>query len=243
MQNLGAFWCAQAFVRELVSPSEDERERALGMATRSSLSGLLMAWLSVSALSFCVACGSDGDSKSNASTGGVGGKGVGSGGKANGSGGAAGSGSATAGTAGAAIDYTSCQPAVCDTKAALAYDFSGPWHESLVFTSNDCDAGIQAILPTEFTQDAAVLTDVIEGNCVRPTPDSTMFTGAIAVDLSGAQYCTTSSQHVDAAQADVPLVSHVTWTSIEPGKITGKSSVYVTLAGCTLTGDYSLSKN
>lgn len=210
------------------------------MATRSGLSGLLMACVSITALSFIAGCGSDGDSKSNTATGGAAGAGVGSGGKASGTGG---SGGASAGTAGSTVDYTSCQPTVCDTKAVLAYDFSGPWHESLVFTSNDCDTSIQAILPPGFMQDAAVLTDVIEGNCVRPTPESAMFTGAIAVDLSGAQYCTTSSQHVDAAQADVPLVSHVTWTSIEPGKITGTSSVYVSLAGCTLTGDYSLTKD
>lgn len=213
------------------------------MATRSGLSGLLMACVSIGALIFIAGCGSDGDSKSNAASGGAAGAGLGSGGKASGTGGSGGGSAGTVGTAGSAVDYTSCQPQVCDTKAVLSYDFSGPWHESLVFTSNDCDTSLQAILPPGFMQDAAVLTDVIEGNCVRPTPESTMFTGVIAADLSGAQYCTTSTQHVDAAQADVPLVSHVTWTSIEPGKITGTSSVYVSLAGCTLTGDYSLTKD
>ncbi|MFZ5894817.1 MAG: hypothetical protein ACOY0T_27395 [Myxococcota bacterium] len=205
------------------------------MASKSSVSSLLVAWLSLSALGFTVACGSDGDSNSNASSGGMAGANTGTGGKTSGTGGA--------GHGGSGVDYTTCQPQTCDSKAVLAFDFSGPWHESLVFKSNDCDTSLQAILPKDFTQEAAVLSDVIEGNCVRPTPESTMFTGSIALDLSGAQYCTTSTQRVEAAQADVPLISHVTWKSIEPKKITGTSSVYVSLAGCTLTGDYSLTRD
>jgi len=196
---------------------------------------MLIAWLSLTVLSFGAACSSDGDNKSSAS-GGMAGASSGTGGKVN-----LGSGGSSAG-GGSAVDYTSCAPVSCDTKAVLPFDFSGAWHESLVFKSNDCDPSLAALLPKEFMQDAAVFTDVIVGNCVRPTPDSTMFTGAIALDLSGAQYCTTSVQHVDSANADVDLVSHVTWSSIKPGKITGTSAVYVTLAGCTMVGDYSLSQ-
>jgi hypothetical protein len=80
------------------------------------------------------------------------------------------------------------------------------------------------------------------GNCVLGAPDSTMATGSVELDLSGAAYCTRASRSLDGQNGDIELVSHVTWDNIEEGSISGTTSVYVAFAGCTMTGDYSLSK-
>lgn len=153
-------------------------------------------------------------------------------------------GGAGAGGAGgsSSVDFTSCQPRECDPNAQLDYDFSGGWTERIEFTSNDCDASLQEILPPSFYQEGSTITDLLVGNCLKPEPTSPIYGGSIALDLSGAEYCTQSSFHVESQGIDVPLVSHVVWESIEPGKLTGKTAVYVPLAGCTLHGDYELSK-
>jgi hypothetical protein len=141
---------------------------------------------------------------------------------------------------GYSVDYTTCAPATCDAEAQHDFDFSGSWNESLVFTSNDCDPSLAPLLPPGFEMADAIFTDVIEGACFRPTPDSETYTGKIAADVSEADYCTTSKYPAGDPFGDVDLVTHIKWTSIKSDKITGTSAVYVAQAGCTLVGDYTL---
>lgn len=140
------------------------------------------------------------------------------------------------------IDYTRCEPRPCDPEASVDFDFSGPWNETIVFKSNDCDASLQGLVPPGFMLEGAILTDVIVGNCIMPEPGSGMFTGSVALDLSRAEYCTRAMQPVLGQGDTVELVSHVTWDSIKEGSISGTTAVYVAFAGCTMRGDYSLVK-
>ena len=210
------------------------------MNQRTGLSNLLIAGLMVASLSFEVACSDDG--KDGAATGGTSNGGSTTGGSATSGNGGANAAGGKGGGAGVDVDFTQCVEQMCDPDAKLDFDFTGSWHESLIFTSNDCGPGIQPLLPKDFMQPDTVFSDVVVGNCVRPQPDSDIYTGVIAADLSGANYCTMSVQHIENPEADLELVNHVTWDSIEPNKITGKSTLYVKLAGCKMVGDYSLTR-
>ncbi len=139
------------------------------------------------------------------------------------------------------VDYTMCTPQECDPDAALDFDFSKPWNESLVYTSNDCAPGLQSLLPPGFEMKDITFSDVIVGKCFR-NPDTDMYTGSVETDLSAAAYCATSKYPAGDPVGDIDLVSHVKWSSIETDKITGKSPVYLAQAGCTLVGDYTLTR-
>jgi hypothetical protein len=218
------------------------------MTNKKGPSSVTIALVTLAAMTSVVACSSDNKNDAAAGAGKPGVAGSGSNATSGTSGASgdsmAGSSSSTpsggTGGNGEPVDYTTCAPQKCDAKAKLDFDFSGMWNESLVFNSNDCDPSLQPLLPPGFMMNGATLSDVIVGNCVRPTHDSSMYTGSIALDLSEAQYCTTSKQAVGAPVGDVDLVSHVKWTSIKADTITGTSAVYVVQAGCTMVGDYKL---
>jgi hypothetical protein len=212
------------------------------MTNKKGPSNVAIALITLAAMTSAVACSSD-DKNDTAGAGSSGMAGSGASGSGVGDDSMAGASSGTStGNNNDPVDYTTCSPMECDAKAKLDFDFSGKWDESLVFTSNDCDPSLQPLLPPGFAMKGAIFTDVIVGNCFRQTPESEEYTGIIATDLSEAEYCAISKQAVGAPVGDVDLVSHVKWTSIETNLISGKSSVYVAQAGCTLVGDYTLTR-